>query len=227
MCGRYYLKMLAGWDEYAEVCDDGWRASFSSYNIAPSTHVPAFRILDGKRHASMLRWGLVPFFARGEPPLYSTINATIEKLETGPVWRGPWRQGRRCILPASGFFEWQDVQPGKAPKQPYAIEVTDQPTFGFAAIWDKSGHKDGYTVESCAIITLPASPLMAQIHNVRKRMPAILRKADHETWLSGTAADARGVLIQYPDELLRAYRIGLRVNSPRNNDASLLEPLVV
>lgn len=220
MCGRYFLKLLAGWDEYSVIADDGWSQSFSSYNIAPTQHVPAFRMVDGKCHASMLRWGLVPFFAKGELPKYSTINATIERLENGPYWRGPWKRAQRCILPASGFYEWNT--PDKAPRQPYAIEVTDQPTFGFAALWDSSTHPNGYTVVSCAVITLPASPLMATIHNTKKRMPAILAAADREAWLAGSPADAKATLRQYPDSLLHAWEISPLVNSPRNNGPELI-----
>jgi len=221
MCGRYYLKMLAGWDEYAEILDSGWPQALSSYNIAPSQDVPTVRMLEGRRHGSMLRWGLIPFFAKGEPPKYSTINATVERIESGPTWRGPWKRGQRCILPASGFYEWHVNDNGT--KQPFAIELADQAVFGFAGLWDRSERPDGTAVESCTIITLPASPLMAQIHNVKKRMPAILRAGDRGAWLSGSATEARAVLTQYPDELLHAYPVSARVNSPKHNDATLLK----
>lgn len=221
MCGRYYLKMLAGWDEYAGLHDAGWQEDFHSYNIAPTQNVPVVRLLDGKRHGSRLRWGLVPFFAKGEPPKYSTINATVERIETGPTWRGPWKCGQRCILPACGFYEWHVRDNGT--KQPFAIEVSDQPVFGFAGIWDRSVKTDGTAIESCTIITLPASPLMAEIHNAKKRMPAILRAADRDAWLAADPAEAKAVLTQYPDDLLHAWKISPRVNSPRTNDADLLK----
>lgn len=223
MCGRYYLKMIAAWDEYAEIEDAGWQKDFTSYNIAPSQAVPVLRSVNGTRHGSMLRWGLIPFFARGEPPKYSTINATVERIETGPAWRGPWKRGQRCILPASGFFEWHLNDAGR--KQPFAIEVTDQPVFGLAGLWDRSAKADGTAVESCAVITLPASKLMATIHNTKKRMPAILRTEDRDSWLAGSTADAKAVLTQYPDELLHAYKVSARVNSPKNNDAELVSPV--
>lgn len=222
MCGRYFLKLLEGWDEYVEIRDAGWQESFSSYNVAPTDNVPVVRMIKGQRHGSALRWGLVPFFARGEPPKYSTINATVEKIDSAPAWRGPWQRGQRCILPASGFYEWHVEPDGR--KQPFAIELTDQPMFGFAGLWDRSFRPDGSAIESCTIITLPASPLMAEIHNAKKRMPAMLRKKDREAWLTGTGDDAKAALRQYPDELLHAYRISPRVNTPKNNDAKLLEP---
>lgn len=223
MCGRYYLKMLAGWDEYVQVCDTGWEPDFHSYNIAPTRDVPTVRLINGKRHGSRLRWGLIPFFAKGEPPKYSTINATVERIEVGPTWRGPWKRGQRCILPASGFYEWHVNENGT--KQPFAIEVTDQPVFGFAGLWDRSIKPDGTAIESCTIITLPASPLMAEIHNAKRRMPAILAAQDRDVWLSANVTAARALLKQYPDELLHAWQISPRVNVPKNNDATLLESL--
>ncbi len=95
--------------------------------------------------------------------------------------------------------------------------------FGFAGLWDRSVREDGTAIESCTIITLPASPLMAEIHNAKKRMPAILRGEDHERWLAGSPEEARAALRQYPDELLHAWKVGPRVNSPKNNDAAPLE----
>lgn len=223
MCGRYFLKMLAAWNEYAQIRDSGWPEDFSSYNIAPSQDVPALRMIDGLCHGSMLRWGLIPFFARGAPPKFSTINARVEHIESGPVWRGPWKRGQRCILPASGFFEWHLTAGGS--KQPFAIEVADQPVFGLAGLWDRSKRPDGTAVESCAIITLPASKLMATIHNSGKRMPAILPIEARDTWLAGSPMAAKSVLTQYPDELLHAYRVSTRVNAPKNNDADLVSPV--
>ena len=80
-------------------------------------------------------------------------------------------------------------------------------------------------LESCTIITLPANPLMADVHNGRARMPAILAREQHEAWLSGAVADARSVLQSYPQELMVAYAVGKQVNSARNNHARLIEPL--
>ncbi len=223
MCGRYILAQIEKAEREFGLGRASWQLS-ASWNVVPSQQVPVVRRgADGIREGVMMRWGLIPFFAHGAPPAYATINATVEKIESGPCWRGPWKRGQRCILPASGFFEWHMNDDGS--KQPFAIEVADQPLFGFAGLWDRSLRADGSAVESCTIITLPASKLMAEIHNAKKRMPAILRAGDREAWLSGSAADAKGALAQYPDDLLHAYRVSARVNSPRNNDAGLIEPI--
>ncbi len=223
MCGRYVLAQIEKAVREFGLERASW-ALAPSYNIAPSRSVPVVRLAaDGVREGVMMRWGLIPFFAQGEPPKYSTFNATVERIETGPAWRGPWRRGQRCILPATAFYEWHLNADGS--KQPFAIEVVDQPLFGFAGLWERSVRADGAAIESCAIITLPANERMAEIHNSKKRMPAILRAADRASWLSSSAAQAQALLVPYPGELLHAYRVSHRINSPRSDDAGLVQPL--
>jgi putative SOS response-associated peptidase YedK len=222
MCGRYILRQQALAEHFWLLHElPKWHESF---NIAPTQAVAVLWHVNGANQPALLRWGLVPFWARGVPPKYSTINATVEKIADAPTWRGPWKRGQRCILPASGFYEWQQLD---SRKQPFFIHLADREHFGFAGLWDRSVAEDGTTIESCTIITLPASPLMAQIHNTRQRMPAILREEDHEAWLKGNEADAKAALKQYPDDLLTAYPISTRVNTPKNNGESLLEPVKI
>ena len=172
-----------------------------------------------------MRWGLIPYFADGRPPKYSTINAAIEKLETVATWRRPWNRGQRCILPAIGFYEWH-VLPGGT-KCPYYIACADQPLFAFAGLWDRSRADDGTETLSCAVVTLAANERMRQIHNGGAnpyRMPAILALADVEAWLSGPPKHAKAALKPYPSIALVAHPVSPRVNSPENNDADLLSP---
>ena len=171
----------------------------------------------------LLRWGLVPFFAQGRPGAYSTINARVESIDTAASYRGPWKRAQRCLVPALGFYEWQQLEDGT--KQPFYIRLTDQQPFAFAGLWDRSVREDGEAILSCTIITLPANAFMAGIHNVKARMPAILTKMQRQTWLEGDAAAARAVLQPYPDDLMSAAPVSRRVNSPRNNDVDLIEPL--
>jgi putative SOS response-associated peptidase YedK len=177
----------------------------------------------GGHEGVTMRWGLVPFFAHGVPPKYSTINARIETLDSAASYRGPWRCGQRCLVPASGFYEWQLGEDGR--KQAWYIHLADQETFGLAGLWDRSTAADGAVTESCTIVTMPANELMARIHNSRTRMPGILRREDREAWLGGSPAEAMQVLQPYPDGMMVAWRIGSRVNTPRNDDRSLIEPL--
>jgi putative SOS response-associated peptidase YedK len=220
VCGRYVTPEVAEAERNLMV---HWLEYQRSFNVAPSQRVPVVRSVEGERRGLHMRWGLVPFYCRGVPPSYSTINATIEKLETGACWRGPWQRGQRCALITSGFYEWHVLADGS--KQPYFIACADQPVFTFAGLWDASTAADGTQIVSCTIITMPPNELMAGIHNTKQRMPAILAAQDLQAWLCGSADAARAALKQYPADTMVAHPVSARVNTPRNDDAALLQAL--
>jgi putative SOS response-associated peptidase YedK len=220
MCGRYVSPDIAEAERYFLVHLLRWGFE-RSYNVAPTQQVPVVRMADGAREGVTLRWGLVPYFAKGIPPKYSTINATIEKITDAATWRGPWKRGQRCILPAQGFYEWHLNEDGS--KTPFYITCADQPLFGFAGLWDSSRSDDGSLLESCTIITMPPNALLAEIHNVKQRMPAILQSEDINAWLAGSPEEARAALKPYPADSMVAWPVSRRVNTPRNNHVSLIE----
>ena len=223
MCGRYVTPEEAEAERIFRVHRIEWEF-LRSYNVAPSQPVPVVRMSDGEREGVQLRWGLVPYFARGVPPRYSTINAAIEKLAVNPSWRGPWARGQRCILPATGFYEWH-VNEDRS-KTPFYITCADQPVFGLAGLWDASRADDGSVIESCTIITMPPNSLLAEIHNAKQRMPAILQSQDIDAWLSAPLDQARAALKPYPSDSMVAWPVSSRVNTPKNDDAQLIEPLM-
>jgi putative SOS response-associated peptidase YedK len=222
MCGRYVARIEAAleaeWHLVRHV------PPFKSYNVAPTQKVPVVRRGSAGNEIALLRWGLIPFFAKGVAPAYSTINARIETVQTAASYRGPWRHGRRCAVLACGFYEWQVQADGKT-KQPYYIHLNDQPVFAFAGLWDSSKPEDGDPIESCVHITMPANRLLSEIHNAKHRMPAILAVNDRETWLSGAPEDAWSVLKPYPDELMVAWPVSTLVNKPANDDERLVLPV--
>jgi putative SOS response-associated peptidase YedK len=225
MCGRYILRMqdkyLREWNLHGPPA---WVTA--SYNIAPTQQVPIMHMENGAPAAAMVRWGLIPAFAHGNPGKFSTINARIETLTNTAAFRGAWKLGQRCIQPASGFYEWHLDAQGR--KTPYLVTLADQELFGFAGLWDSSVREDGVVIESCAHITMPANELMTDLHNGGShphRMPAILRREDQEAWLKGTLAEARAVLAPYPADLMFARPVSTRVNSVRNNGPELIEPI--
>jgi putative SOS response-associated peptidase YedK len=225
MCGRYILAQAAKFERAVRLGKVSWHFELS-YNVAPTQNVPVVRAAAGVREGLMMRWGLIPFFAKGVPPKYSTINATVEKLETSPVWRTPWKRGQRCIQLAAGFYEWHLSASGK--KQPYFIHLADHEVFGFASLWDRSIGENGAATESCAIVTLPGNDLMREIHNTGAnpyRMPAILAPDAFASWLEGTQHEARSLLAPYSAALMVAYPVSSRVNSPRNNGPELIDPV--
>jgi putative SOS response-associated peptidase YedK len=224
MCGRYVSPDDMAIEREFNLVHQEWTFP-PSFNVAPTQDVPVIRVArDGSIQGKPMKWGLIPYWARGVAPKFSTINATIEKLTEAASWKGPWNRGQRCILPAVGFYEWQVQADGKT-KQPFYITCGDQEMFGFAGLWDSSTTDEGVKIHSCTIVTMPANNVMSEIHNAKQRMPAILRKEDRETWLKGDPESAFKVLQQYPDELLIARPVSTRVNAPKNNDATLIEAI--
>ena len=182
------------------------------FNIAPTQEVPVIRCgEDGDRQLAMMRWGLVPSWAKeigGSAPL---INARGETVAEKPSFRNAFAK-RRCLIPTDGFYEWKAE--GKGEKQPYRIALPDDAPFAFAGIWERWQRAQGDALESCAIITTTASAMIADIHH---RMPVILEPDSYDAWL--TTPDA--ALIDAYDGPLRAYPIGTAVNKVVNDDPSL------
>ncbi|MGB6352664.1 MAG: SOS response-associated peptidase [Steroidobacteraceae bacterium] len=221
MCGRYVSPDEASIEREFNLVRTEWQFP-ANFNTAPSQAVPAVRAREGGREGVLLRWGLVPYFAKGKPGKYATFNARSETLDSSASFQWPWKRGQRCIIPALGFYEWH-VNPDGG-KQPFYIHLDDQAIFGFAGLWERSRADAGSVIESCTIITLPANALMAGVHNSKARMPAILSRELRETWLFGSAEAAAAALAAYPDDRMIAYPVDARVNSPRNNDETLLDP---
>jgi putative SOS response-associated peptidase YedK len=222
MCGRYVSPDEASIEREFKLVRTEWQFP-PSFNVAPTQSVPVIRNLDGKPHGALMRWGLIPFFARGVPPKYSTINARMETVQTAASYRGPWKRGQRCLVVARGFYEWQVQADGKT-KVPFYITMNDQEVAAFAGLWDSSRTDGGAYIESVTHITVPANKLLGEIHNTQHRMPAILAKNDREAWLSGTPDEAWATLKSYPDQHTVAWPVSTRVNTPKNNDAQLIEP---
>jgi putative SOS response-associated peptidase YedK len=222
MCGRYVSPDESAIEREFNLVRTEWTFP-ASFNVAPSQNVPVIRNLDGAMKATTMRWGLVPYFAKGVPGKYSTINARLESIETIASFRGPWKRSQRCIVPSAGFYEWHITADGN--KRPFYVTCADQAVFGFAGLWDSSKRGDGTVIESFTIVTMPANSLMTEIHNApdKQRMPAILLNADRHAWLFGTTDEALAVLKAYPSELMAAWPVSTRVNSPKNNDSNLVE----
>jgi putative SOS response-associated peptidase YedK len=223
MCGKYILAQAAKAERAMGIRRGRWDYP-PSYRVLPTEQVPVVVSVDGEREAAMMRWGLIPAWARGAPLKASTINATVERIDSAPSYREPWQRGQRCILVMAGFYE-PHVNPDGS-REPFFVRLTDREVFGVAGLWDRSRRADGSYVFSCTLITVPANALLAQIHNGKRRMPAVLAEADHDGWLAGGPQQAHAALAPYPDELMQAWQVSRRVNNPRlANDASLMAPL--
>ena len=221
MCGR--VTQARGPLEYRLVDGLDVRDSrLSNYprrwNGAPSQEFQVIRQnhYTGERSIDLLKWGLIPYWCSDPKGGRKPINAKAETVASLPTFRDAYAR-RRCILPVDGFFEWRAAHGGK---QPYAIAMKDGSPFGIAGIWEN--WKDPTTGEwtrTFAVITVPANDLVAQIHD---RMPAILKPDGYDRWL-GMEPDPRDLLISFPAEQMRMWPISKRVNTPKNDDPSLLD----
>jgi len=223
MCGRYRMsrrKQLV--EEYfgAVSDEDEWNPR---YNIAPSQPVVTIR-QDARqpiRTLSMMRWGLVPSWAKDPSIGYKTINARAETVATTPSFREPFRS-QRCLIPADGFYEWQ--RNGKM-KQPYCFEVNDGELFAFAGLWDQWKDRQGNVIESCTILTTTPNSLLSDIHD---RMPAILTADNYDLWLDPGFRDLASVsrmLEPFEPNLMRRYPVSARVNQVQNDDEECTKPV--
>jgi len=190
------------------------------YNVAPSQDVPVVRQAGAARQLAMVRWGLIPSWAKeGAKPL---INARGESVAEKPSFRTAFRR-RRCLLPADGFYEWR--RPEEGPKTPFSIRLREGGPFVMAGIWETWAAADGSELDTCAIITTDANKTLAPIHH---RMPVILAPEDWARWLETPESEARDLLPLLrpaPDNILEAHEISTRVNRVANDDPSLLDPV--
>jgi putative SOS response-associated peptidase YedK len=195
------------------------------YNIAPSQPVVAIRIEPGTatRQLVLLRWGLIPSWAKDPKIGYQCINAKSETVAEKPSFRDAFK-ARRCLVIATGFYEWQ-VQ-GRA-KQPMWIGLKSRRPFAFAGLWEQWQPPEGEAIESCTIITTEPNELLRPIHN---RMPVILPPASYGRWLNQTVQQAeplKALLRPYPGDELLAHPVSTLVNNPRHDAPDCLEAVSV
>ncbi len=220
MCGRYLSTTSP--DELRRVFETvndtpNWQPT---WNMAPSQDGPVVRLhpTTGARQLDLLRWGLLPHWARGDPKkIRQPINARAETVATLPTFRDAFAR-RRCIVPIDGFYEWQA---GPAGKQPYAIARADGRIMALAGIWEGWRGPDEQTIRSYCVVTTTASDALGHLH---ERMPVILEEADWAAWL-GEAPGDPAALLRPSEVALRVWPVSTRVNSVRNNGPDLVEPL--
>lgn len=188
--------------------------SFENYNVTPSQDVLAIRSSPetGQAEYAFLRWGLIPFWSKTEKTKFPLINARADGIEKKPSFRGPFKHSR-CIIPVSGFYEWQHQGEWK---QPFFIRPANSGYFALAGLWDHWKGEDGKEIESCAIITTEANSLMRTIHD---RMPVILMREALASWIDSRTSQEvlLGMLGPCADLMMETYPVNSRVNSPRNN----------
>ena len=226
MCGRYTHKL--SWRQIAalyRLADPPYGAPNLEprYNMAPTQDAPVVRYntQTGARSLDMLRWGLIPHWAKDPSVGNRLINARAETVASKPSFRAAFRE-RRCLVPASSFFEWK--REGKA-KQPYAIALKGGEPLSFAGLWENWKNPEGEWVRTFTIVTTEANELLRPLHD---RMPASLDPADHAVWLGEQPAGPDvllALLRPYPLERMELWPVSTKVNSPKNDGPDLLDPL--
>jgi putative SOS response-associated peptidase YedK len=222
MCGRFALnENPTNLAEHFHLTGD---MDFQpSWNIAPSTRICSITAeATGSRHITLMRWGLIPSWSEDATIGNKLTNARGETVVEKPSFRSAFKS-RRCIIPASGFFEWSAEN---GVKQPWYISLKSGNPMAFAGLWETWHLHEGETIETCCIITTAANALMAPIHD---RMPVILPQGQWKTWLSPTErqVDKLLPLIQpHEAEPMQAWRVTRELNKVGlRNDAGLIQPI--
>jgi putative SOS response-associated peptidase YedK len=221
MCGRTALTASPE-DLRAAFCLEERPPIGPRFNVPPSQPVAVLRTPEksSPRKLELLRWGLVPAWAKDVRIGHRLALARSETVATTPAFREAVRR-RRCLVVVDGFFEWQRA--GKHPSQPFFVRRADHGPFALAGIWERWVGRDGEVVESCAIITQPARPPVQAIHD---RMPIVLEREAWEHWLDPELnhAEALEPLLQPRQPALIAFPVSCIVNDPRHDDPRCLEP---
>jgi putative SOS response-associated peptidase YedK len=221
MCGRarlpddvseIKLDLKIDWDEIGDYRP--------RWNAAPTSKLPVVVSGNGERTLTLMRWGLVPPWAKDIKIGSSTFNARAEGVDTRPAFRAAWKAGRRCLVIADGYYEWRDTD-----KQPFAVALGNRGPMTFAGLWDLWRAPDGNPLKSFSIITTQANDLLSPLHG---RMPVLLAPDRWAAWLGETAAkdgELKAMLKPYPCENMTFWPVDRRVGNVRNDSPDLFTPL--
>ena len=220
MCGRYSLIFIDDLGKRFRIFDPtlGIRSHF---NIAPSQMMPVIVHQHGKAGMVIMQWGLIPRMTKDPEKSLHSINAKGETLAEKPLFHS-LLQNQRCLVPASGFYEWKKEGTRKIP---FYIRLKITPLFAFAGLYDVWYDANTKAHPTYTLITTAANALVAPLHD---RMPVILKRGDEERWLTGDAPSSdemKTILGPYPAGEMEAYPVSSRVNSPDVDDDRLIQPL--
>lgn len=222
MCGRFNLRTSEA--EFDRLFGTAPPATgldlLERYNIAPTQPIIAVRDSDAGREGAVLQWGLIPSWSKDPKGGARMINARSETAAEKPSFRAAFKR-RRCLIPASGFYEWKQ---GASPKQPFHIFPHGGGLMAFAGLWERWSPPGGAAIESATILTTAANGTLTALHD---RMPVILTPAEYEVWLSPDTPRERlqALLRPAPEDLLEVRAVSTRVNSPRNTGPDCIEPV--
>ena len=219
MCGRFGLFVTPEVLEEYFSLDDLVAAVEPRYNLTPGRAVAVVREHEGQLRLEPLQWGLIPFWAKDATIGRKLVNARLDSIAEKPAYREAW-QRRRCLIPASGFYEWSEPKDGR--KRPYFIRPGSEPLLALAGLWERWRTPEGEKLETCVIVTTDANAQLAPIHD---RMPLLIPRDAHALWLDprSTVDDMLKLAARPP--ALEAHPVGFGVNDPKNDDETLIAPV--
>lgn len=223
MCGRFTITLEPAF--FQQELDLGNIPSewVPRYNVAPGQQIPIVRETEN-RNVIMLRWGLVPSWAKDPSIGYKMINARSETVQEKLSFRTAF-QKRRCLVLTDGFYEWQKSNKQGTPKVPFRFTLINKKPFAFAGLWETWLSPEKEEIQTCTILTCEPNDLIARVHN---RMPVILDKTTCWDWLKGKTADELlKILKPYPAQKMYGYPVGQWMNNPRMDDVKCIAPLAV
>ena len=220
MCGRYTV--VADGYELSEHLKARWRSeplAQPRFNIAPSQHAPVLLRDNAEDALEMYRWGLIPFWAKDPSIGNRMINARAETVREKPAFRSAFER-RRCLVPVSGFYEWQNA--GKS-KVPHWIHPADGGLLTVAGLWERWSPEDAEPVYSYTILTTGANAFMKRLH---ERMPVIISPEERDRWLDPAAKPDQlaDLLAPGPEGVLDAHPVSTLVNAPGNDTPECIQP---
>jgi putative SOS response-associated peptidase YedK len=219
MCGRYTLFETKGLGKRFNLAKKPMLHATDNYNVSPGQFMPIVTRGDDGNEASLMKWGLIPHWAKDIKIGYKLINARRESLFEKPMWKAAVLH-TRCLVPARGFYEWK--QSDAKTKQPFYIHPKDQDLFAFAGLWSTWKDVEGKELRSFTIVTTTPNKEMASVHT---RMPVILTPDEENHWLDPTVSDPdllESLLAPYANGKLEIYPVSPDVNTPRNNHKRLI-----
>lgn len=221
MCGRYTYNLT--WEQIVNlyrltIPEEKPEKLRPNYNVAPTHVMPVIRPAGNGRELVLAGWGLIPFWMKPEnlaKQAYSTINARSDRIQSAPTYREPFKK-RRCIIPATGWYEWQKID--AKTKRPFHFRPAATP-FAFGGVYDTWSADGKSAITSFSIVTTGAAPATAEYHD---RMPLILKEPQFEDWMRGPPEQAASMMTPYAGDM-EAWEVGSAVGNPRNNHPDLME----
>ena len=220
MCGRFGLFVTPEvLEEYFSLDDLVGAAPEPRYNLTPGQAVAAVLEHEGRRRLDALQWGLIPFWAKDATIGRRLINARLDSVASKPAFREAW-QRRRCLIPASGFYEWTEPRGGR--KRPHFIRPGAEPLLALAGLWERWRTESGEKLETCVIVTTDANAQLAPVHD---RMPLLIPRDAHALWLDPRSSLDDVLKLAERPPALEVHAVGFGVNDPRNDDETLIAPV--